>query len=120
VKELQKATLVQFNRNFAQSLLVDLEYSVDQSARSVIVGQSFHFSQALQLLHLLTSNQPAQFLNESVRTKTYNTLIDYSGLVTTLLKFKEERGFLSGFSLFQDEKQKQITSVVEWLQKRKD
>lgn len=115
-KDLQKPNLQLFNRHFARSFRLDLEAAVDQSSRSLFVGQSLHFKKATQLLHLLTSDKPTDFMNDSIREKSYNELTNYSELVTILQKFKEESGFFSGFSLFQDDKQKLVTTLIEWLQ----
>ncbi|CAI0398617.1 unnamed protein product [Linum tenue] len=120
-------TVKRFNANAVLSLNYDLkmlENFADERFHStglseIYKGASFRscLVEARQLINLLSSSQPENFMNPVIRERNYNTL-DYKKVATICEKFKDSADSIFGSLSNRNAKQSAKKRSMEVLKKR--
>jgi len=114
---LTKQHEVHFNRNCARGLLIDLQALEEAAKRCPLPGVVEGFEECRQLLTLLTSDAPKEFLDEKIRQTKYNRLTNFKMMLNIFNQFNETSTIASRFNIgfFQDDNAKQVESIRAFL-----
>jgi len=108
---------VQFNRNCARGLLIDLQVLEEAAKRCPIPEVIVGFEEPRQILTLLTSDSPKEFLDEKIRQTKYNRLTNFKVVLNVLNQFNESSTIASRFNIgfLQDDHTKQVEALRTFL-----
>ncbi|CAN1337661.1 Exocyst complex component SEC15A [Linum perenne] len=109
-------------KRFSENAVLSLKYDLKMlenfaDERFHTTGLSQIYKEARQLINLLSSSQPDNFMNPVIRERSYNTL-DYKKVVTICDKFKDSADSIFGSLSNRNAKQSAKKKSIEVLKKR--